>query len=214
MYRIFDTHAARYERWFEKNQAAYLSEIEAVRALLPEAGRSMEIGAGSGRFAVPLGISEGVEPSAAMRRIARERGMNVVDGVGEALPFEDFTFGCVLMVTTICFLDDPFRCVREAWRVLQAGGALVIGFVDKASFLGQQYERTKEQNVFYRDARFFSTNEVIGIMQQAGFGEYAFVQTLFRSPGSMREIEPVRPGYGDGAFVVVRAVKIQHERIG
>ncbi len=38
-------------------------------------------------------------------RIARKRGIKVVEGMTEDLPFEDESFNFVLMVTTICFLD-------------------------------------------------------------------------------------------------------------
>jgi len=52
----FELASERYEEWFERNQYVYQSELEAVRAILPKKGIGMEIGAGSGRFSVPLGI--------------------------------------------------------------------------------------------------------------------------------------------------------------
>ena len=41
-----------------------------------------------------------------MRKLARKRGLHVYDAVAERLPFESEQFDFVLMVTTICFLDD------------------------------------------------------------------------------------------------------------
>ena len=55
----------RYEAWFTRNPAAYHSELLAVRALLPWQGLGLEIGAGTGRFAAPLGVTVGVDPSRA-----------------------------------------------------------------------------------------------------------------------------------------------------
>ena len=69
----FDQHYEQYEYWFVRNRFAYESELRAVERLIPSDGRGVEIGTGSGRFAVPLGITIGVEPSPAMRKLARRR---------------------------------------------------------------------------------------------------------------------------------------------
>jgi hypothetical protein len=56
---------------------------------LPKSGTGVEIGVGTGRFAEPLGIRVGVEPSKAMRQVAQKRGIEVIDGVAQVLPFDD-----------------------------------------------------------------------------------------------------------------------------
>ncbi|HEQ72367.1 MAG TPA: class I SAM-dependent methyltransferase, partial [Spirochaetia bacterium] len=144
----FDTYTKRYDAWFERHRHEYESELAAVRQVLPKTGRGLEIGVGGGRFAVPLGIRTGVEPSAAMRALARERGVNVEDGVAERLPFVDGAFDFVLFVTTICFVDDIDAALREAARVVTAEGSVIVGFVDKESPLGQKYITHKMDNVF------------------------------------------------------------------
>ena len=68
----FNAHHKRYEAWFTHHQAAYHSELLAVRALLPWQGLGLEIGVGTGRFAGPLGIKVGVDPSNAMLMPSRE----------------------------------------------------------------------------------------------------------------------------------------------
>lgn len=140
----FEQRVDRYEAWFERHRAVYESELEAIRALLPP-GRGTEVGVGTGRFAAPLGITAGVEPSASMRAVARQRGINAESGVAEALPYRDASFDVVLMVTTICFVDDLDASLQEAHRVLRPAGHLVIGFVDRASALGHDYEAHKAE---------------------------------------------------------------------
>jgi SAM-dependent methyltransferase len=203
----FEQHADRYEAWFIKHRYAYESEVGAIRALLHPPRTGLEIGVGTGRFAAPLGIRFGVEPARAMRKLARQRGIEVVAGVAEFLPFRDTCFDYALMVTTICFVDDVELAVREAYRVLKPGGYLVVGFVDRQSPLGLAYQQRKQENVFYKDADFYTTSEVVARLREAGFGEFAFDQTIFRALHEIRDIEPVKTGYGEGSFVVARSRK-------
>lgn len=201
----FVRHHQRYDDWFERHHVAYLSELVAVRALLPWSGRGLEIGVGTGRFAGPLGVEFGIDPAAEMLTYARWRGVNVACAVAEALPFQHAAFDYALIVTTLCFVDDAAAMLAEARRILKSGGALVIGFIDRTSALGRQYQAHREENVFYRDAKFYSSDEVERLLGEAGFGAPVWAQTLSRPLPEIREIEPLRPGRGQGSFVVVRA---------
>jgi SAM-dependent methyltransferase len=200
---VFETEVERYERWFENHSGAYQSEVAAVRAALPSTGRGLEIGTGTGRFSVPFGIVDGVEPAAAMRRVAEEHGLKIRDAKAEALPFSDCSFDFALMVTTICFVDDPLKACHEAWRVLKPGGNLVVGLVDSDSELGRQYNVRKSESPFYRNARFFSVSGLTKIMAAAGFENFRYHQTLFQPLGNPEATEPVEEGFGRGGFVVV-----------
>jgi SAM-dependent methyltransferase len=202
--RPFVRHHRRYERWFERHWAAYLSELLAVRTLLPWSGRGLEIGVGTGRFAGPLGVEFGIDPAAEMLGYARARGVRVVRAVAEALPFAHAVFDYALIVTTICFVDDARAMLQEAARVLRPGGALVIGLIDRESPLGQDYVAHQTENVFYRDARFFSAAEVEALLTETGFGDLTWVQTLRAPLSEVREIESASAGTGRGAFLAVR----------
>ena len=203
----FEKHAEQYERWFEKNRWVYEAELRAVRAMTPTRGRGLEIGIGTGRFAEPLGIKNGVEPSKRMREMAQKLGIQAVDGVAEDLPFEDSRFGFVLMVTTVCFVDDIIKALQEAHRVLFSGGFIIIGFVDRDSKLGKMYLERQDQNVFYKEATFLSTDELIGYLDQARFTDLTFNQTIFGTLAETAEDEPVKPGHDEGSFVVIRGRK-------
>ncbi|HEK85466.1 MAG: class I SAM-dependent methyltransferase [Candidatus Saccharicenans sp.] len=205
---IFDQLALEYEAWFEKNKYAYQSELEAIRRVLPKTGPRLEVGSGTGRFAVPLGIKLGIEPSEEMARIAKQKGMEVIKGVAESLPFPDAHFGFILMVTAICFFDDVEAALKEAWRVLKSGGSLIIGFIDANSPLGRNYQEKKDKSRFYRQANFFSADEVISLLKKSNFNQFYLLQTIFRPPEEIKEAEPVKEGCGEGLFVVVRAVKV------
>lgn len=203
----FEAHHQRYEAWFEKHEAAYISELLALRPFVPWAGRGIEIGVGSGRFAAPLGIQVGVDPSPAMLVHAAARGIEVFEGTAENLPFEAGSFDNALVVTTICFVDSPAKMLAEARRVLKPGGRLVIGFIDRESVMGQDYLAHQAENVFYCEATFYSADEVARLLSEAGFPIDAWGQTLAHPLPETREIEPLRPGRGQCAFVVVAATR-------
>jgi SAM-dependent methyltransferase len=203
----FEGHHRRYEAWFEQHEAAYVSELLALRPFVPWTGRGIEIGVGSGRFAAPLGVEFGVDPSGAMLAYAAARGIAVVQGVAETLPFAAGSFDYALVVTTICFVDSPARMLAEARRVLKPGGRLVLGFIDRQSALGQFYVAHQAESVFYRDATFYSADEVGRLLHETGFAIGAWGQTLAHPLPETREIEPLRDGRGQCAFVVVAAQK-------
>ncbi len=204
----FEKHRDKYEKWFEDNKFVYQSELEAVKRLLPVSGKGVEIGVGSGRFAAPLGIKYGVDPSPKMIEKAKERGIDVKVGVGENIPYDDKSFDYALMVTTICFLDDVKKTLSEIKRILKDGGKVIIGFVDKDSKIGREYLRIKDKSLFYGPATFFSVKEVTELLEDAGFGNFKYVQTVFGMLDEIEEVEPVKDGYGEGSFVVISAEKL------
>ncbi|MDD2761436.1 MAG: class I SAM-dependent methyltransferase [Methylomonas sp.] len=166
------------------------------------------MGVGSGRFAAPLGVQVGLDPSPAMLIHAAACGIAAVEGVAENLPFAAGSFDYALVVTTICFVDSAGKMLAEAHRVLKPGGRLVIGFIDRESALGQDYLAHQAESVFYREATFYSADEVDRLLLETGFSIDGWGQTLFRPLAEIREIEALRAGRGQGAFVVVAASPI------
>jgi SAM-dependent methyltransferase len=175
----FDEYLDEYDAWFEKHRFAYLSELAAVRRFVPDGGNGVEIGVGTGRFALPLGVKVGIEPSKAMREHAARKGLDVRDGVAENIPLPDQSFDFALMVTTVCFVDDILEAFGQVHRILKPGGRFIIGLVDRTSPLGRSYERLKSVNKFYRPATFYSTDDVIGYLKRTGFGNIHVIQTVF-----------------------------------
>ncbi|MDH5649303.1 MAG: class I SAM-dependent methyltransferase [Gammaproteobacteria bacterium] len=207
--QAFDAYTKDYDDWFSRHLYAYESELNAIRALLQDKGFGVEVGIGTGRFSAPLGIAVGIEPSTVMARMASAKGITVIEGVAEFLPLGDNTCDYLLYVTTLCFLDSIDQALHEAHRTLRPTGSIIIGLIDRDSALGEHYESNKSGSRFYQQATLYSANTVVTKLEQAGFGEFSLVQTLFTHPDKMKKPDPVKPGSGQGAFVVIRAKKIK-----
>jgi len=204
---VFEKFAERYDSWFDRNPYAYKSELKAISALIPK-GKGIEIGVGTGRFAKPLGIKFGIEPSRKMAEIARKRGIEVVEGFAENLPVENESFDFALLVTVICFVKDVEKTFSEVRRILRRGGYIILGFIDGGSELGKKYMERRKDNVFYRVARLYTTEEILKILTKHKFGEFKILQTIFSEPENMMEEDEVKEGYGKGMFVALRGKKM------
>lgn len=167
---VFERYAVDYDRWFDEHQEEYLAELSRIRMVLPAPdSRAVEIGIGSGRFAAPLGIRIGVEPSRALCRMAHRRGIGVIRGRVEALPIKDGSCSSVLFVTVICFLDHPRAAFREIHRILSRGGFLVTAFIERDGKIHRKYLLDGGKGRFLSRARFYSQEEVCAFLSDTGF---------------------------------------------
>lgn len=142
-----------------------------------------------------------------MLNYASKRGINTVCAIEGELAFRDGVFENVLIVTTICFVDDPVKMINEIHRVHRPGGDIITGFIDRDSHLGRYYEEHREEKVFYKDATFFSVNDIRQLLFGTGFDKLAWGHTITRPLDEITETELPEPGTCNGLFVVVRAVK-------
>jgi SAM-dependent methyltransferase len=202
---IFDKYSDEYDEWFDTHTWVYQSEVLAVKRVLPQSGKGIEIGTGTGRFSIPLGITIGVEPSKAMAEIARSRGITIYNSKAENLPFDDNAFDFALMVTTICFLEDPLQALKEIRRILRPGGKIIIGMLDKDSPIGNLYEAKKNESKFFKYADFYSVNRVLEWIKLSGYNDIHILQTIFHKPDEITALESIKAGYGEGLFVIISA---------
>jgi SAM-dependent methyltransferase len=204
---VFDRNAERYDAWFERHPHHYEAELRALRALMPKVTCGIEVGVGTGRFAVPLGIRWGMDPSIRMVKMAKARGLQVVASRAEDLPSKDCRFDLILFVTTICFLNEVETALGSAYRALRGGGILLIGMFDRTSPLGSTFIRENQGSIFFRTARFYSVESVVSLMRKIGFKEFEFRQTIFHPTIETERAVPVEEGYGRGLFVAIKANK-------
>ncbi|MCD6415111.1 MAG: class I SAM-dependent methyltransferase [Planctomycetes bacterium] len=197
-HEVFDALAERYDAWFDSAQGAALfrAEAQCMERLMPaDRSRWVEVGVGSGRFARALSVPEGVDPSLPLLRKAAGRGIRTVHGVAEDLPYADNELNGILLVVTLCFLDEPKPAIREFARVLADGGKLLVGIVPSDSPWGQFYRLKAEQaHPFYSVARFYTCSEALSMAQAAGFRLLRAASTLPMGPDEKLSDIPVQEG--------------------
>lgn len=197
---------AEMDAWYEENADEYAQQLDLVRALLPHFGPRLEVGAGTAQFARPLGVEVGLDPSRAMCRRARERGIAAVRGIGERLPFKSGTFDAALLVNTLFLLDDRRGALGEIRRVLRPASALVVGFTDAASRLGKHRRERYRKELETLGRSFLTAEKVTALLLECGFLPIATAQTLLGPPGKPHLIPGWEAGHGRGGFVVIKAL--------
>ena len=162
---------------------SYLDEREArqvaLRRLLAwleetsPGGRLLDVGAGPGFFLDLLGDrweGEGIEPSPFAAAHAREElGCEV--RLGEFVPglYPERSFAALTMLQVLDHLPDPMGSLREARRLLQPGGVLLLSsLVNIESFCARVFRegyRLLAPNHLY----YFSPRTVGKMLEAAGF---------------------------------------------
>jgi len=201
--KAFKEYSNEYDEWFEKNCNIYDQELAAFRSL-NISGKVIEIGIGTGKFAAPLGIKYGIDPTFQMMN-KLDKDIHVAAGVAENIPLKSSYFDWCVMVTTICFVSDPFKSIAECKRILKNGGKLAIGYVDSESPLGRQYLKKKDKSRFYKEAKFYSSHDILELLKANRFEKIDTVQTVF--PDSCRN-DVIKEGYGEGSFIVMTGIKL------
>ena len=106
-------------------------QLEAiVRSHITASSRVLDLGCGRGGvvelFWREVELAAGVDPDAASLSDHRSRGMPVVRGVGERLPFVSEAFDLIVCLWVLEHMRDPAEALGEVRRVLRPGGHFVF----------------------------------------------------------------------------------------
>jgi len=177
--------------------------LSAVRDLLPvEPWPGIEAGVGTGRFASALGIRYGIDPSTQMLSMARDRGIEVIRGVGESLPVRSGTFVTYLMVTALEFVASPRRVMSEAARVLAPGGRAVFGFIPRDSAWGRAYRHAAAAgDPVFREARFLIPSELDAMADEQALRRVEARSTLLHAPGEQSMGDVLEGTVAEAGFI-------------
>lgn len=121
-----DKHA-----WFAGRTRAILKYLDAeVRVYQPgEVRKVLDIGSGAGNMAHHLahyGQVVGLDPNPRPLAVAAGRGLDVVQSMGDQLPFATGEFDLVALLDTVEHIPDELGVFAECLRVLKPGGKLIV----------------------------------------------------------------------------------------
>ncbi len=199
----FNPH--EYDTWYDRHSSIFKAELEAIKRVArdcPE--QTLEVGAGTGRFAEKMDVDWCLDPDEKMLELARGRCKHTVKGYAERLPFETGSMGTVFFITSLSFIDKPHLAILEAHRVLRNDGCLIIGFIPKQSYIGRKYEKYgKEGDRRFSKAHFFTYEEVLSLLEP-----YFSIDTVYSTLFEEKLLKNVFSGYHeDASFVAIRFVK-------
>ncbi|TKG96897.1 class I SAM-dependent methyltransferase [Puteibacter caeruleilacunae] len=230
--RSFDEYAGAYDAWFFDNMNLLRSEVNLVAHFLKDAGDIFSVGCGSGLFEsilrkdFAIDINYGIEPSDGMAEIARKRGMTVEVVTAEEAEFGTEKYDTILFNGTPSYINDLKSVVEKAYAALKPGGRIVMIDVPKEGSYATMYNLAKAVETwdhpllkgvhppapypieFVKVANWRTTAEKVTMIEEAGFKELDFAQTLTKHPLYSNEVEeqPIE-GYDSGDYVAICAWK-------
>ena len=168
----------------------------ALQPHLAHADRVLDIGSGTGRFAVLLAewfglVVIGVEPAVGMRtaaaQAARCPGVFYVGGRAEQLPVRAGLFGAALLSNVFHHIQDREACTEELRRVLAPGGRVLIR--------GAFAERLGEITLFdhFPEAKaiceqFPTLEETLDVFKGRGFALESVLPVVQQTCASLKEL--------------------------
>ncbi|MCE4614608.1 MAG: methyltransferase domain-containing protein [Desulfurococcales archaeon] len=203
---IFDKYHEKYDNWYSENTIIALNELKTVKQALDYPYHPcLEVGVGSGWFASKVVCDIGLDPSYNMLLKAKKRRIEVIQGLGESLPSRSRVFKTVLIIVTICFVDNSNLVLKEAVRVVKGDGRIILCIVPRDSPWGKYYTKlSKAGHLFYRVARFYTINELIRIASRMNLELEKCMGTLSFHPEDTPFREGPRKCIGGEGFVCLR----------
>ncbi len=136
-------------------------EVEYVYNELRKYGKILNVGCGIGSFEqnLPNLSIIGLDISEEMLEEARKRSdKTFVQGDAEELRFNDSTFDAVFTVTTIEFLDDYRKAIKEIARVTKPKGKLLVMMLNPQSeYFMENVERPDD---YFQRVKHTNTEEI------------------------------------------------------
>jgi len=224
------TGPGAYTRWRATALGSVTEALEQRRILelvgSVDGKRVLDLGCGDGLLTATLATqgarAVGIDIDRAMLRAAVARTNSrqgeraqFVEGRIERLPFPDAVFDVVVAVTVLCLLSDQAIAVREAARVLRAGGRLIIGDLGRwNAWAARRRIKGWFGSRVWRSARFSTAADLSRLVERAGLTVDVIRGSVYYPPTGLlaRPLAPLDHWLGPvttvgAAFIAVAATK-------
>jgi ubiquinone/menaquinone biosynthesis C-methylase UbiE len=161
----------------EENIDLWLNAISRL-AKAPEVARLLDLGCGTGRFAIPLAEKlgyrvTGADSSHEMLEKASEKdtGGLVQWDLQDAqnLTYPDNSFDVVFMSHLLHHCDDPYQVIHQCWRVLKVPGVMLIRYGAIEQIRDDVEHTFFPETLAIDEARTFSLARMESCLKEAGF---------------------------------------------
>ncbi|UXD21269.1 SAM-dependent methyltransferase [Ignicoccus pacificus DSM 13166] len=154
-FEVFSQVAEEYDKWYEEKEEIYKKELKCVKKGI-QGKRILEVGGGTGAFSSPLGAVN-LDPALGALKVAKRKDVEAILGIAEMLPFRSNSFDSSFFVTSLCFVNDVKKALKEAERVSKSVVACII---PKESGLAKKYEeRGRKGHPIYKYSKFLSKDQ-------------------------------------------------------
>ena len=149
----------------------FVKLLKNVEAYIPDNGRILDIGAGSGLFlreAIKHGYcATGIEPSAFLSDMGKKDGLDIIQGTFPDMCPEE-RFDAIFLTDVIEHIADPLPMLKRIPDYLKTNGKVIITTPDVSSFMalimGKRWWHYRFAHIGY-----YNKNTLLKIMDKAGF---------------------------------------------
>ncbi len=211
-----------YDAWYENPRGRWIGETEfrlASQLLSPRREETiLDVGCGTGyftrRFAEKMHDENvtGLDSDPAMLAFARTRGgrQRYVEGDAQALPFQNYSFDCVVSVAALCFVENERRALAEILRVTRR--RFVVAWLNRLSLLYRQ-KGMDGGTGGYRGAHWHSVGEIRDLFAGLPVQGLTLSSAVFLPSGGdiSRALEPLIPSWLPLGSLLVATGKVEFE---
>ncbi|MCO6543839.1 MAG: methyltransferase domain-containing protein [Lactobacillus sp.] len=178
MENVFNKFFNDYDDWYQTPVGQFVDQAETqtlVKLLQPKAQQKiLDVGCGTGNFTIKLAQQDcqvtGVDIAPNMLQQAQQKLqqqqqltaqlkiMNV-----EKLSFLDNSFNAAFSMAAFEFINNIQSAYQEMWRVVQPGGHIVIGTIQKNGSWANFYESPACHGTAYEFSHFWTAEQLISL---------------------------------------------------
>jgi len=220
--QLFDDWPDRYENWFATPIGSLVKRVEwelIYDFLRPGPGEFiLDAGCGTGVFSLDM-IScgarvVGLDLSLSMIRRARQKApdsrLRIILANILNLPFPENSFDKTASITTLEFIPDGQKAIRELFRVTRKGGTVLVATLNSLSPWAERRRKEGQKgHSLFSKAIFRSPEDLVSLGHAGGVFRTAVHFRKEDDPGhaARMEEEGRRKGLNTGAFLAARWVK-------